>query len=68
MKRVEIARIDIKQGSLFSFGVGMDESGDMINFIGHTKTMMNIQEDLEDFEEHPEHGRPAIYLEAWQLQ
>jgi hypothetical protein len=68
MKRVEIQRIDISQGSLFSFGVGMDETGDCINFIGHTNTMINILEDLEDFEEHPEHGRPAIYLESWQIQ
>lgn len=68
MKRVEIHRIDIENGSLFSFGIGIDEIGDYIRFIGHTKTMMNINEDLEDFEDHPEHGRPAIYLEAWQIQ
>ena len=69
MKRVEIHRIDISEGSLYSRGVGEDsEYGDMVDFIGHTQTMKNILADLIDFEEHPEHGRPAIYLEAWQVQ
>ena len=68
MKRLEIQRIDVSHGSLFSKGVGIDEIGDYINFIGHTRTMANILEDLEDFEEHPEHGRPAIYVEGWQIQ
>jgi ABC-type histidine transport system ATPase subunit len=69
MKRVEIHRIDVNEGGVFSQGVGEDtDNGDMVNFIGYTGTMKNILLDLMDFEEHPEHGRPAIYLEAWQQQ
>lgn len=68
MKRVEVSRIDISEGSLYSKGVGMDETGDMVDFIGYTVVMQNILDDLIDFEEIPEHGRPAIYLEAWQVQ
>ncbi len=68
MRRVSIQRIDLSRGSLYSKGVGIDESGDIVDFIGHTVTMERILDDLEDFEQYPEHGRPAIYLEGWQVQ
>lgn len=66
VKRVEVQNITIRQGCLYSKGIGLDDNGDFIHFIGHTCEMMNIQNDLYDFEENPEHGRPRIYLHHWQ--
>jgi hypothetical protein len=66
MKRVTIHNILVKHGSLFSPGSGFDDEGNPVKFIGKTEVMTNINKDLLDYEEHPEHGRPRIYLEAWQ--
>lgn len=68
MKRVQIISIKLTPDQPYSSGVGIGEYGHFMKFIGHTKTMANILRDLLDYEEEPESGRPAIYLQDWQYK
>ena len=68
MKRVTVHKVSVNQDSWVSAGIGFDDDGVPVEFIGHTKTMSNIGEALEDFEDDNSLGRPAIYLESWQWQ
>ena len=65
-KRVTVHAVTICDDKPVSKGVGFDDAGELIEFIGHTRDMKNIRESLEDFEDDESLGRPSIYLHPWQ--
>lgn len=67
-KLITVHAVTLNNGSLFSRGIGFDEEGNPIDFIGHTPEMRNINESLEDFEDDNSLGRPSIWLKPWQWQ
>ena len=67
-KRITVHKVIVKEGSLFSPGIGFDDYAKPIDFIGHTDEMKNIKEAIEDFEDDHKVGRPTIFLKPWQWE
>ena len=67
-KRITVHKIVIKEGSLFSEGIGFDDQGEPTEFIGHTSEMKNILQAIEDYEDDHSIGLPTIYLKPWQWE
>lgn len=67
MKHITVHKIVVRPAEVYSNGIGFDDNGETVEFIGLTKTMENIDKDLQDFEDFPMNGRPRVYLEAWQI-
>lgn len=66
--RIEVYKVHLEPTKLFSEGVGYDDYGEVVEFIGNTKEMTNINEAIEDFEDDNTLGRPTVYLKPWQYQ
>jgi hypothetical protein len=67
-KLITVHAVKVKEGSLFSSGLGFDNEGNATEFIDHTQTIKNIQSGLEDFEDNITDGRPTIWLKPWQWE
>ena len=67
-KRIEVRAVNILDGKLFSNGIGFDDEGAPVDFIGHTSEMLNIKSALDDYDEDHSLGRPSIWLKPWQWE
>jgi hypothetical protein len=66
--RIEVYKVLVEPTKLYSEGMGFDDCGAPIEFIGFTKEIANIGEAIEDYEDDNTIGRPTIYLKPWQLK
>ena len=62
--RITIHKVLLEPTKLFSKGIGYDDFGEVVEFIGHTKEMSNINDEIQGSEDDE---LPSIYLKPWQL-
>ena len=67
-KRITVHAVNLKEGSLFSNGIGFDTEGNPVDFIGNTHEMKNIKQAVEEFDDGDSDGRPTIWLKPWQWE
>ena len=65
-KRITVHKVVPSEGSLFSSGIGFDDEGNPVDFIGHTDEMKNILTAVEEYDDGDADGRPTIFLKPWQ--
>lgn len=65
-KRITVHKVMPSIGSLFSSGIGFDDEGTPVDFIGHTAEMLNIKHAIDEYEDGDADGRPTIHLKPWQ--